>query len=151
MGSHGSYAGSTRPSSFTAAESGHWGKEKQPVWRLQGQWKRGQLVKLLPGQKEAIESGEAADLGKLPEHVPDHVVLLLRQEDLMPCRVEYRRTLPEKLVSPGGAASQALVTMDLFEIHVDGRIDPSYFNYSPGDIEISDQTAAFLRSLGVTP
>jgi hypothetical protein len=136
---------------FTAVESGEWGKEKQPVWRLQGQWKQGQLVRLLPNQKETIESGGSPELSKLPEHLPDQVVLLLQQEDLFPCRLEYRRTLPEKLISPGGPASRALVTMDLFEIHVDGRIDPSYFNYSPGDMESSDQTAAFLRSLGVKP
>ena len=136
---------------FTAAESGHWGKEKQLVWRLQGPWKRGRLVLMLPNQKEAIEKGESPDLGKLAEHLPDHVVLLLRQEDLFPCRVEYRRALPEKLISPGGSTSRALVALDLFEIQVNGRIDPSYFNYNPGDIEISDQTSVFLRSLGVTP
>jgi hypothetical protein len=136
---------------FTAVESGHWGKEKQPVWRFQGQWKRGQLVRLLPNQKETIEKGESPDLSKLAEHLPDQVVLLLRQEDLFPCRVEYRRTLPEKQILPGGPNTRALVAMDLFEIHVGGRIDPSYFIYSPGDIEITDQTAAFLRSLGVKP
>jgi hypothetical protein len=136
---------------FSAVESGQWGKDKQPVWRLQGQWRRAQLVKLLPNQKETIEGGESPDLSKLPEQIPDQVVLLLQQEDLFPCRVEYRRTLPEKTIVPGSPASRALVTMDLFEIHIDGRIDPSYFNYSPGDIKSTDQTAAFIRALGVQP
>jgi hypothetical protein len=134
---------------FTQVEQGRWGKRKQPVWRLQGQWKREQLLKLLPNQKEAMEKGEPPDTNKLPEYLPDQVVLLLGREDLFPYRIEYRRILPEKASHSGGPTSRALVTMDLFEVNINVPIDPTRFIYSPGDIEFSDQTAAFLQSLGL--
>jgi hypothetical protein len=136
---------------FDSAEQGRWGQRKLPVWRLEGQWKRRQLVKLLPQQKDAIEKGAPPDLSKLAEHLPDHVVVLLGQEDLFPYRVEYRRMLPKKPGQPGERASRALVTMDLFEVTINAPLDARQFSYSPGDTEVADQTDAFLASLDAKP
>ena len=107
------------------------------------------LLTLLPNQKETMEKGEPPDTSKLPEYLLDQVVLLLGREDLFPYRIEYRRTTSEKASHPGGPTSRALVTMDLFEVNINVPIDPARFIYSPGDIEFSDQTAAFLQTLGL--
>jgi len=136
---------------FNTVEQGRWGQRKLPVWRLQGQWKRQQLAKLLPQQRGAIEKGAPTDLSKLAEHLPDHVVLLLGQEDLFPYRIEYRRMLPERPGQVNEPTSRALVTMDLFEVTINAAIDPMRFVYNPGESEVADQTDAFLASLGVKP
>ena len=135
-----------RPS-FHTLEQGRWGKRKQPVWRITGQWKREQLARVLPDQKEAIVKGAAPDLSKLPPQVPDQVVLLLGQDDLFPYRIEYRRQIPQKDAAPGESASRALVTMDLYEVSLNVPIDPAQFGYQPGETEIVDQTDAFVQSM----
>ena len=126
---------------FTLAEPGRWGKQGRPVWKLHGQWKTEQLAKILPDQEAAIRRGSAADLSKLPSHLPDHVILLLGQEDHFPYRIEYRRSDDRQ--------SRALVTMELFDVYYPGSIDPRRFTYNPGDLEYSDQTESYLESLGV--
>jgi hypothetical protein len=134
---------------FTVVEQGRWGRPKQPVWRLEGQWKQPQLVRLLPSQKEAILRGEPANLAKLPEHVPDRVVLLLGQDDLFPYRIEYCRTRPEKSDQPDAPTSRPLVTMDLFEVSINVPIDPGQFVYPAGKDQPVDETEGFLQTLGV--
>jgi hypothetical protein len=134
---------------FTVAEQGYWGKKKQPVWRLQGGWKQEEMLRLLPNQKSAIEKGDPPDLGKLPEYVPQQVVLLLGQDDLFPYRVEYRRGSPEKTGHASEPASKAMVTIDLFEVVINVPIDPAQFIYNPGETEFTDRTGEFLQTLGV--
>ena len=131
---------------FTSAEPGRWGKEQRPVWRLHGQWRLRWLTKILPDQKEALEAGEPPELSKLPPHLPDRVVLLLGQDDLFPYRMEYRR-----LTSSGSEQSttRALVTMQLFNVTLNTPLDPTLFSYQPGDLEYSDETARFLKQLGL--
>ena len=46
-----------------------------PVWKLSGQWKPAQLVRLLPAQKDVIEKGRPPDLTRLAAHLPDGVTL----------------------------------------------------------------------------
>ncbi len=124
---------------FTSAQPGRWGKHKRPVWRLEGRWKPEQLVKLLPDQKQTIQAGNFPDLSKLPEHLPDHVVLLLGQEARFPYRIEYRRT--------DGCATRVMVAMDLYDVDINVPIDPNRFVYNPGDLKYSDETDRFLESL----
>jgi len=117
-----------------------------PVWRLSGRWKPNLLAKLLPDQAKAIESGRAADLGKLPDHLPDHVVLKLGRDDLFPYRIEFRRTV-DALSDP--PATRAMVTMQLFEVLFDVPIASNRFHYNPGDLDFEDETPRFLKSLGL--
>jgi len=132
---------------FSSAEQGHFGR--LPVWRLQGQWKPDRLAKILPDQKAAIEAGRPPDLVKLPEHLPDRVVLMLGQDDLFPYRIEYRRGIPEK--AGGRNDSRALVTMELFDVKLNVPIDRNRFIYNRGSTDFSDQTESFISSLGATP
>ena len=132
---------------FSSAEQGHIGR--LPVWRLQGQWRPERLAKILPDQKAAIEAGKPPDLVKLPEHLPDRVVLMLGQDDLFPYRIEYRRGIPEK--AGGRDDSRALVTMELFDVKLNVPIDRNRFIYNRGTTDFSDQTESFISSLGATP
>lgn len=119
-----------------------------PVWRLCGQWRPELLLELLPDQKEAIQRGRGVDLAKLPSHLPTQVVLLLGEEDLFPYRFEYRR---RDGVGPHGATeeSREMVTMQLLNVNINAPIEPSLFDYRPGDIEVTDDTDNYLRALGL--
>jgi len=136
---------------FTVAEPGRWGQEKRAVWRLRGQWKPPRLIEMLPDQRQAIESGNPPDLSKLPSHVPDHVVLLLGQDDLFPYRIEYRRTTSTtKATRSDALESRPLVTMQLFNVILNAPITLDHFDYDPGDHQYDDRTDEFLESLGET-
>jgi hypothetical protein len=131
---------------FTSAQRGSVGE--LPVWKLEGRWQKAQLLKLLPKQREAIEQGKPADLGRLPEHLPDRVVLLLGQEDLFPYRLDYCRTNVKKGDRPEAATSRSLMTVEWFEVNFNVPIDVRQFVYIPGSIQAADQTEVFLQSLG---
>lgn len=131
---------------FSSAEQGQFGK--LAVWRLQGQWRPDRLARILPQQKAAIEAGELPELGKLPEHLPDRVVLMLGQDDLFPYRIEYRRGVPEKAGEPDD--SRALVTMELFDVKFDVPVDPTRFIYNRGALGFADETDSFISSLRAT-
>ena len=120
-----------------------------PVWRLEGEWKEAELAKLLPEQGEAVKGGKPADVSKLRPHLPDHVVLFLGKTDAFPYRIEYRRRRPNG--RDGGEASRdkALVTMELSEVDLNAAIHSTRFLYNPGDLEYSDETAEFLKKLGL--
>ena len=135
--------GLNRSFDFTTAEPGRLGQQPRPVWRLVGRWKPERLVKILPDQEKAVRQGRA-DLSRLPEHVPDRVVLMLGQEDEFPYRIEYRRNGPQH--------DRALVTMEFFRVHSPNPADIDHdrlFTYNPGDLEYSDRTRSLLDSLGV--
>jgi hypothetical protein len=131
---------------FTSAQRGQWGT--QPVWRLEGGWRPALLARILPKQKEAIEQGQPVDLSRLPEQLPDRVVLYLGQDDLFPYRIEYCRTAGKKDGDTEGEATRDLVTVELYEVHMNIPLDPGQFIYSPGSVEFSDQTDAFLQAVG---
>jgi len=120
-----------------------------PVWRLRGGWRPETLARLLPDQREALQKGQPADLAKLPEHLPDHVVLLLGQGDLFPYRIEYRRTTPDDRSGSGAAASRAIVAMSLpiSTVQVNVPIDPAHFQYGRSDIEPVDETQRFIQAV----
>ena len=119
-----------------------------PTWRFVGQWKADQLASILPKQKDAIEKGQPADLSRLPEHLPDHVILWLGKEDLFPYRIEYCRRV-ERSRAEGQVESRVLVAMELFEVNLNLPINPARFVYNPGDMKISDRTDAFLERLNL--
>jgi hypothetical protein len=132
---------------FTTAERGRF--RQLPVWRLQGGWQTAQLARLLPKQAAAINQGKPADLRPLPQYLPDRVVLLLGQEDLFPYRIEYRRGADQKDGSSGQDEGRPIVSIDLYEVSLNGPVNPARFVYNPGSGQPADQTQVFLQSLGV--
>ncbi len=136
---------------FISAERGRWGQ--LPVWQIRGRWKPEVLAEVLPDQEEAIEQGKPPDLSKLPEHLPDEVVLLLGMEppDRFLYCIEYRRAIPKRAFRSDALQSRTLMKMQLFDVMLDGPIDTDRFLYSPpDDVECTDETESFLESLGVT-
>jgi hypothetical protein len=111
-----------------------------PVWRLTGEWRRAQLLKLLPDQKEAIEKGHLVDLTRLPHQLPDSVVLFLGQDDSFPYRIDYFRGVPR-------AEPWRPMGLEFFELNFNGPIDSGQFLFTPGSQEISDRTDEFIRRL----
>ena len=125
---------------FTTAERGRLGQENRPIWRLHGRWRANWLARILPAQTtDAAEDAAAPDLSRLPEHLPDHVILYLEQADLFPYRIEYRRRTE--------SSSRALVTMQWYDVKLNGPVDHNRFIYHPGDLKPVDRTQEFLDSL----
>jgi hypothetical protein len=118
-----------------------------PVWSLRGEWRPERLVKLLPGQKEAIQQGRGVKLEKLPDHLPDHVILLLGKQDFFPHRFEYRRSR-----STGQGRDdevQPIVIMELLNVNINLPVDPSLFDYHPSGIADENETDNYLETLGI--
>src|SRR5262249_27098769 len=90
---------------------------KVPMIALVGTWKPARLATLWPEAKAAVDAGEPIDLKRLPENLPDHVVLFLGQADLFPYRIEYRRTGDGDVSGATfSSAHRAIVVMKLHEI-----------------------------------
>jgi hypothetical protein len=122
---------------------------QRPVWRLEGGWQTSQLIRLLPKQQEAISRGKPVDLSRLPQHIPDQVVVCLGQEDWFPRSIEYRRAVEKAEDAAAADTSRAIVTMQLFDVYFNVPIEAQQFVYKPGSVQASDQTEAFLQSLGL--
>jgi hypothetical protein len=120
-----------------------------PAWTLHGRWKPEMLARVFPEHKEAILAGEQLDLPPLPDHMPDHVLLWLGQDDWFPYRIEYRRTRGDGDSAPGESVGKAVVVLELYEVTLDGPLDPARFTYNPGEHTPEDATDAFLSSLGL--
>ena len=121
----------------TQIPDGH--SDQLPVWKLRGQWKPEKLAKVFSKDEKTPQQG-SFDLSTLPPHLPDHVVLFLGTEHLFPYRIEYRRSAPRV---------HTTVSMQLYEVRFNAPTHSTQFIYNPGDLEPSDQTEAFLESLGL--
>lgn len=119
------------------------------VYTMQGTWRRERLAEMFPEQKEKLLRGEPPSLGKLAEHFPERVLLVLGREDLFPYRVEYwQRKKPYKN-NPQGTGYRIPLVMELFEVQFDVDLDSRGFVYKPGDLEVKDATNDFLKSVGL--
>ena len=121
-------------------------KNRMHGWKIVGLWKPEQLVKMAPDLKESIEAGNTVNADDLPKHVPNSVVIVLGQQDLFPYVVEFRR------VRQGNRAAENAdhegITLELLQVKLDGPTKPAWFIYNPGNLNYTDQTRGFLRSLG---
>ncbi len=132
----------SRRFAFGRAAPGRWGPARQPVWRVEGQW---------IAQQATVDTEHAADRGSsgaapvrgpaLPPLVPDTVVVLLDQQNLFPLRIEFRWTREAAL------GKDAAVVVDLFDVKLDVPIDSTRFSYSPGNLEVVDQTRQAIGRL----
>lgn len=134
---------------FEKPRAGKVGEER--AWRLRGRWRPEYLAALLPDQKGAILRGEKAKFDKLPEHIPDEVILDLRAADLFPLRVEYRRKpvlrFYEKLYRDDKPVS--LTVLELFDIRLGMPIDPKKFEWRSGNIDVIDHTPEHVDDVQV--
>ncbi|HEV7224759.1 MAG TPA: hypothetical protein VGN42_18760 [Pirellulales bacterium] len=123
--------------------------EKQPMYRLRGEWTPARLAHWLPEQKQAIEGGGGVDLTKLPPPIPDHVLIYVGADDFFPRRIEYRRT--DYKAPAGDDAAQKLVLLSFSKVEFDEPVDRRSFIYEPGPLPVADETDLYIRNLGLTP
>jgi hypothetical protein len=118
-----------------------------PAYRLQGDWRQEKLSKTPPGPQGSPRAGTPVDLDRLPQHLPHYVVLYLEKQGLFLRRIEYWRRPPAKAREQGTQKDRAIVSMDLFDVVLNAPINPTRFQFDPGDAKPIDQTNAFLEEL----
>ncbi len=118
-----------------------------PVFAVVGHWTPKKLTSLL-----AVDS-QPLTIDKLPERLPQEVLLLVGQADLFPYRIEYRRletplaASRETPPAPYQLSANPMVVLELSDIAFDVPIAAGQFDYNPGDANWVDQTAATLERL----
>lgn len=125
-----------------------------PVWAVAGEWKPERLRLLLPAEKGIIRSDGTVNGEKIPAYIPDRVFVLLGREGLFPYRLEYRKDSMlvnvAKPVALSASGSDALLTMDLYRVHIGKHPDLEIreFWYQHDDHQkLEDYTSRFIKSL----
>ena len=125
--------------------------QRLPVVVVRGHWRSDRLQQL-----RKLEKGVSKDDA---EQLPDEVEIVLSRQDQTPPLFPYRITYLKKGQEPGrGGAGQGgageslrpLLTLELFNVHRKGDLDPRQFDYQPGDQEVADLTQSYLNRLGLT-
>lgn len=132
---------------FAAAEAMQ--SEDTALWGITGVWKPDRLAALVPDQKEKLLAGGAVDRKGLPAQLPTEVHVVLRQSDLLPYRIEYRRAADDPTHNADGA--QPMMVLEILGIRQHEALDENLFCYQPGNQEIVDVTERYLQSLNLAP
>ena len=120
--------------------------EKRPVYVLKGEWEPARLLRWLPEQKEALESGGPVDLSKLPPPIPDQVLIVVDAKDLFPRRIEYRRAAID-----GKKKTRTLLLLSLSKIVFDQPVERHSFVFENQALPVRDETDAYIINLGLFP
>lgn len=133
---------------------------KVPVFGVVGQWKPEKLAAQVAKTQDnsGAVTQHAPDLRKLatknlPERLPLEVLILLRQEDLFPYRIEYRRLETPNSIDNAGPpipyqlSVHPMVVLQLDSATFDAPIASGQFDYAPGDADFDDQTTVILERL----
>jgi hypothetical protein len=122
-----------------------------PVFAVVGHWKQEKLSALVGENDGASIDAEASILSRLPDRLPQEVLLLVGQADLFPYRIEYRR-LETPLTPTDNArpvpyelSANPMVVLELSDVAFDVQIATGQFDYSPGDADWVYLTAAVLE------
>jgi hypothetical protein len=128
-----------------------------PVWAVVGQWKPERLAALFLKTQNADDEPPAdpSELlhKKLPERMPQEVLLLVGQADKFPYRIEYRKLETPQAVSTDGPSIpyqlsvHPMIVLEYSDVVFDAPIAAGQFDYAPGDADFDDQTTAILERL----
>jgi hypothetical protein len=124
------------------------------VFAIVGQWKPEKLAALLAKSgdpaKEAASKKQKAP--KIPERIPQEVLLLVGQADLFPYRIEYRQLETPVTTNPNGPpipyqlSNHPLAVLELSDVVFDAQIPAGQFDYmAPKDADWVDQTAVLIE------
>jgi len=104
---------------------------------VEGTWKNAIYARFQQAARQGSD--------RLPEHIPDSVLIYLDPEhELFPRRIEYRKRHPTK------DFSRPQVTVDFVDIVLDGPVKEEEFAYAaPEGIVIEDLTKAYLDRIDV--
>jgi len=112
---------------------------------LIGQWKPERLLALWP---DAARLGEA-EPPEWPEQIPHHVLVLVRR-NMFPSVIEYRRAADAPLASSLAGlrpTGDPLLREEIFETQFAVAIPDEQFEFVPGEIQWTDETALVLEQL----
>lgn len=121
-----------------------------PFFAVVGHWRKEKLSKLLASDPAAVAPKS------IPARLPEEVLILFGQADLFPYRVEYRKLETPISADRGDPAvpyqlsANPMVVLEFTDIAFDVSTDPGQFNYSPGNAEWTDRTAAVLERVRTT-
>lgn len=119
----------------------------QNAWRMEGVWRKAMLLRLLPDQKDKILRGQP-ELRKLPEQVPDRIVLHIGAADLFPLHIQYLRTPRPKFYEIWKSKRpRQLSSIEFFDRKMGMTIDPRRFIWRAGNLEAADATEAYLANV----
>ncbi len=105
------------------------------VWAVRGQWDATRLAQIVPG----------GSLDELPSQLPEYIVLYVGCDDLIPYRFDYYRR------GGGRSAQTPMMTLELYEVRLNGPLDAKQFTYLPGELAVQDGTDTFQRQFEVSP
>jgi hypothetical protein len=138
-----------RPDELQFQVEGSTKVERVPVFVVRGAWNPERLAVL-----RQTDKGKSKDAA---EQLPDEVELVLGRDDqplpLFPYRITYLRIAGEGQGGAGqGGAGEPLrpmLTLELFNVHRKGDLDPRQFDYQPGDQDVAELTHTYLQRLGL--
>jgi hypothetical protein len=132
---------------FTRVEAGR--LDTLPVWIAAGSWLPEAIAPVSNQLADQAAHEKPLNLKLLPPQLPEQVWLYVGQDDLFPYRIEYRRRADTQ--GRGGNSGQdemlPVVTVEFYEVRLNSAINPREFDYQPGNAEILDTTASFLKEL----
>jgi hypothetical protein len=132
-----------------------------PVYAIVGQWKPDKLAALIAKAEDPANENapkKKAKPPKIPERMPQEVLLLVGQADLFPYRIEYRQLETPTIGSPPSSGEgqgvipyqlsvHPLVVLEMSDVVFDAPIAAGQFDYTPGDAVWVDQTANLIERL----
>lgn len=134
-----------------------------PVYAVVGQWKPEKLAALIAKVEDPAKENKETKKSKppkIPDRLPQEVLLLVGQADLFPYRIEYRQletpTIGSPLRSGEGQGEgvipyqlslHPLVVLEMSDVVFDAPIEAGQFDYTPGDADWVDLTAGLIERL----
>ena len=116
-----------------------------PVSALVGHWRPEQLQQHWPAAAQS-----PADASEWPAQLPHHVLLLVGRNNLFPYVCEHRSSADTALATSLSSlrpTSYPLLRYEIFEVQTAVAISQETFQYVPGDIEWTDETALVLEAI----
>jgi hypothetical protein len=131
---------------FAPPKASHLGDMQ--VYRLVGRWRTAPVTRLAVLAGAPTDSGATTPKKRPSPRVPREVVVLLGRDDLFPYVIQYAGG-PTDETGQGRAAgsSLAMLRIELYEVQIDGLIDPRQFVYRPDDVESVDATGRYVKRL----
>jgi hypothetical protein len=131
---------------FTAAESQD--IDGMPTWIIDGVWHPGAIAATGSPLQERVQAGTPIGPADLPDGVPWSVKLSISRGDLMPRRIEWLAIPGRRPVSPD-APLEPIAVLELFDVEIDGPIDPASFYYQPAATGLMDLTDQHVKTLSL--
>ena len=113
---------------------------------LVGRWQIPKLEALWP--KGKYEPG--GDPPSWPEQLPHHVLVLVGKNNLFPYVIEHRRASDAYLAGTVAGlrpTRDPLVRYEIFEVQYAAAMDRRLFEFKPGDVQWTDETALVLERM----